>query len=108
MTALTSPIPLVVFALIVGVAVGASIEAARHRCPQTPAQILARLDQAEARARDWYRWSIRWQRAAHRWKRTADGHAVVLAALGRVVAEGGTVSAPADPRHPSQGGGQQP
>ena len=84
-------IALAVLAAVVGAAVGASIEAARHRCPDPNPALLARLDQAEANARHWRWWAVRWQRSAHRWRTTSRDHEAVLAALGRAVAAGGSV-----------------
>lgn len=81
---------LAVAALTLGVAVGGCIEAHRHRCPDPVvehARLMASLGTAIA--------------AARREKARADGHEVVLRAMGRVVAEGGTVAGRVDPRHPS-------
>lgn len=85
-------------ALVVGVAVGACIEAHLHRCPGPDAGLLARLDQAQALARQWRSWglhqaeaAVTYRRAARKWAAQAEKHRVVLRALGRVVAEGGSV-----------------
>jgi hypothetical protein len=45
----------------------------------------ARLEDALAAAR-------RWRGASRHWHRTAEGHAAMLAALGRAVSEGGSIS----------------
>lgn len=78
----------VALALIVGAAIGATIESRRHVCSN------------DKRARIAANGLIRWRNDALRWKAEAEGHAIVLRALGRVVAEGGTVTGP-DQRHPS-------
>lgn len=92
------------FGLVVAAAVGACIEARRHDCPDPNAALLANLDQSKALAREWHREAVRRGRVARHWRTTAYDHAEVLKALGRVVAEGGTVTGDqvVDPRHPSQ------
>lgn len=87
------------FGLVVGAAIGACIEARRHRCPDPNVALLARLDQSKALAREWHREANRRGRIARHWRSTAYDHAEMLRALGRVVAEGGTI---ADPDHSSQ------
>lgn len=66
--------------LLVGAAIGACIEARRHRCPDPIAEHTRLMDSLGAAIA-----------AARREKARADGHEVVLAALGRIVAEGGTI-----------------
>lgn len=83
---------LVVLAFVVGVAVGGCVEAWRHQCGD--------VERWHRSATAWARCAGRWRHEALRWQATAEGHAEVLAALGRSVAEGGTVVDP-DGRHPS-------
>lgn len=83
-------IPLIALALVLGVAVGACIEGWRHRCSD-PVEEHTRLMASLGKA----------LQAARREKARADGHEQILKALGRHVAEGGTVVGP-DRRHPSQ------
>lgn len=99
-------IALLVLTAVTFTAVGAALEA-RHCRHQDEAHLVARLDQAEASARDWEaaaqrehsRWHVAAQ-AAHRylsvskhWHREylrvsveRDGHAAVLRAMGERVA----------------------
>lgn len=77
--------------LLTAFALGAVVESRRHICPdpvEEHARAMRSLGNAVA--------------AARRWKARAEGHEVVLAALGRQVADGGTV----DERHPSQRRGE--
>lgn len=79
--------------LIAAVALGAVIESHRHHCPTAGQLRLARWEarQWEAWGRHHYETAVVYRRAARKWATAAEKHRVVLRALGRVVAEGGTV-----------------
>lgn len=80
---------LVLLALVGAFAAGAVVESRRHACPD------------DKRLRIACNGLIRWRNDALKWRATAEGHAAVLRALGRTVAEGGTAIDGRDPRHPS-------